>query len=200
MTSRPPPTPAPSRPAVFLDRDGTIIKHVHYLSDPEQVLLLPGAPEALRRLHDSGFACVVVTNQSGIGRGMYTLDRLAAVHDEMVRLLAAEGVILDGIYFCPEAPGSDDPTLVDHPDRKPGPGMLHKAAADLSLDLAASWMVGDMISDALAGNNAGCLGSLLIRTGKPLPEPSAYPAVPYQTADDLLAAADLILAEVVKSP
>ena len=78
--------------------------------------------------------------------------------------------------------------------------MLKKAASDLSLDLAASWMVGDMISDALAGNNAGCLGSLLVRTGKSLPEPGAYPLAQYQTADDLLAAADLILAEPGKSP
>ena len=200
MTSRPQKTPARSRPAVFLDRDGTIIEHVHYLADPKQVILLPGAAEALRRLHESGFACVVVTNQSGVGRGMYSLDRLAAVHDEMIRLLDAEGVVLDGIYFCPEAPKFDDPTLVDHPDRKPGPGMLKKAASDLSLDLAASWMVGDMISDALAGNNAGCLGSLLVRTGKSLPEPGAYPLAQYQTADDLLAAADLILAEPGKSP
>jgi len=187
----------PMRPAVFLDRDGTVIAHVHYLSDPADVRLLPGAAEALAKLRAAGFACVLVTNQSGIGRGMYTEERLRQVHAEMTRQLAIFGVSLDGIYFCPEAPvgEGDDPTVIDHPDRKPGPGMLMRAARELGLDLSASWMIGDMISDVLAGINAGCLGSILVRTGKRLPEPGDYPGVVYQTADDLRAAAALILEE-----
>jgi D-glycero-D-manno-heptose 1,7-bisphosphate phosphatase len=188
------PQAPPARPAVFLDRDGTVIAHVHYLSDPADVRLLPGAARAIARLRASGFACVVVTNQSGIGRGMYTEERLHQVHEEMARQLEGEGVNLDGVYFCPEAPAGDDPTEVDHPDRKPGPGMLVRAARELRLDLAASWMVGDMISDALAGVNAGCRGSVLVRTGKALPAEGTYPGVAYHTADDLAAAAELILA------
>ena len=102
---------------------------------------------------------MLVTNQSAIGRGMLTEDRLDLIHDEMNRQLAAAGAALDAIYYCPEAPAGDDRTVVEHPDRKPGPGMLLRAAAELGLDLGASWMVGDMISDVLAGLNAGCRGA-----------------------------------------
>jgi D-glycero-D-manno-heptose 1,7-bisphosphate phosphatase len=183
-----PPAPGRGRPAVFLDRDGTIIEDVPYLSDPAHVRLLPGAAGALRRLREAGFACVVVTNQSGVGRGLFREDAVHEVHDAMARKLAAEGVTLDAVYCCFEAPAGDDLTAVDHPDRKPGPGMLLRAARELGLDLAASWMVGDKLSDALAGVNAGCRGSVLVRTGKPLPPDHGYPA-----CDDLAAAADLIL-------
>ena len=116
------------RPAVFLDRDGTVIEHVHYLSDPALVRLLPGAAEALRRLRRAGFARVLVTNQSAIGRGMLTVERLDQIHAEMDRQLAASGATLDGIYYCPDAPAGDDRTVVEHSDRKPGPGMLLRAA------------------------------------------------------------------------
>ena len=115
----------PPRPAVFLDRDGTLIEHVHYLSDPAKVRLLPGAVEALRGLRDAGYALVLVTNQSAIGRGMLTVETLAEIHAVMERQLAAHDVALDAIYFCPEAPSRDgDRTAIDHPDRKPAPGML----------------------------------------------------------------------------
>lgn len=186
-------TPNAGRPAVFLDRDGTLIAHVHFLSDPAGVRLLPGASVSLKRLREAGFACVVVTNQSGIGRGMFGEAELQAVNEEIARRLAAEGASLDGSYFCPELPSSDDPTVVDHPDRKPGPGMLLRASRELGLDLSASWMVGDMISDVLTGVNAGCRGSVLVRTGKTPPEPDAYPGVEYHSAADLAAAVDLIV-------
>jgi D,D-heptose 1,7-bisphosphate phosphatase len=153
--------PGAQRPAVFLDRDGTIIEHVPYLCDPALVRLLPEAAEALKELHRAGFALVLVTNQSAIGRGMLTENRLEQIHTEMRRQLAACGATIDGIYYCPVAPGSDNRSLVEHPDRKPGPGMLLRAAADLQLDLAASWMVGDLISDVWAGLNAGCRSVLL---------------------------------------
>jgi D,D-heptose 1,7-bisphosphate phosphatase len=153
--------PSAQRPAVFLDRDGTIIEHVPYLCDPALVRLLPEAAEALKELHRAGFALVLVTNQSAIGRGMLTENRLEQIHTEMRRQLAACGATIDGIYYCPVAPGSDNRSLVEHPDRKPGPGMLLRAAADLQLDLAASWMVGDLISDVWAGLNAGCRSILL---------------------------------------
>ena len=105
----PRPAAARTRPAVFLDRDGTLIEHVHYLSDPALVRLLPGAAEALRRLRRAGFACVLVTNQSAIGRGMLTEERLDQIHAEMNRQLAAEGATLDAIYYCPDAPGRRRP-------------------------------------------------------------------------------------------
>ena len=146
------------RPAVFLDRDGTIIASVHYLADPELVRLIDGAARAIRALRSAGYAIVVVSNQSAVGRGMLSVERLFEVHDAMCRQLAEAGASLDGFYFCPAVPASDDRTAVDHPDRKPAPGMLLRAAIDLDLDLSRSWMIGDMVSDVLAGRNAGCMG------------------------------------------
>ncbi len=181
------------KPAVFLDRDGTIIESVHYLSDPRDVRLIPGAARSIQSLRKAGFVCVVVTNQSAIGRGMFTEDQLVLIHDEMNRQLADEGTKVDAIYFCPEAPSGDDRTTIEHTDRKPGPGMLYRAAHDLNLDLNASWMVGDMISDVHAGLNAGCKGSILVRTGLGLRETEARAEIEYQATDDIAAAAELIL-------
>ena len=181
------------RAAVFLDRDGTLIEQVHYLSDPARVRLLPATAPALRRLRAAGYACVVVTNQSAIGRGMLTEAVLQQIHDEMNRQLSAEGVAVDAIYHCPEAPAGDDRTAIEHGDRKPAPGMLIRAAEELDLDLGSSWMVGDMISDLLAGINARCRGSILVRTGKGLSESEAALDIAYEVADDLADAADTIL-------
>jgi histidinol-phosphate phosphatase family protein len=153
------------KPAVFLDRDGTTIEQVHHLTDPRDVALIPGSAGAIVSLRARGYACVVVTNQSVIGRGMLDEADLAKVHAEMNRQLAAAGTEVDAIYFCPVAPAQKDQTVVEHPDRKPGPGMLIRAAREHSLDLAASWMVGDNISDVLSGRNAGCRASILVRTG-----------------------------------
>ena len=151
------------RSAVFLDRDGTIIEHVHYLRDPADVKLVHGAGEALRMFQDCGFACVVVTNQSAIGRGMLTEAELVVIHEVMAKQLADEGVTLGGIYHCPEKPKTEgDRLAVDHPDRKPGPGMLIRAAEELGIELSQSFMVGDMLSDVYAGWNAGVRGSVLI--------------------------------------
>jgi D-glycero-D-manno-heptose 1,7-bisphosphate phosphatase len=184
--------PPGGRPAVFLDRDGTLIEHVDYLADPALVRLLPGAARALGRLRAAGFALVLVTNQSAIGRGMLTEDGLRAIHEEMGRLLAEAGEALDAIYYCPDAPGGGR-GLVGRDDRKPGPGMLLRAAADLGLDLGASWMIGDTIGDALAGRNAGCLGSILVRTGKPPTAGEAAARREFAVCDDLNSAAELIL-------
>ena len=182
------------RAAIFLDRDGTVIEHVHYLSDPALVRLLPGAAEALRRFRRAGFARVLVTNQSAIGRGILTIDRLDEIHAEMNRQLAADGATIDAIYYCPDVPAGDDRTLVENPERKPGPGMLLRAAADLNLDLGASWMVGDLISDVLAGQNAGCR-SILLESGQTAPEEAQALNRQFLTASALAAAADLILAD-----
>lgn len=180
------------RLAVFLDRDGTVIEHVHYIADPAHVRLLPGAAEALRRLRSAGYALVVITNQSAIGRGIITLDQYEAVDAETRRQLDAERVALDGVYHCPEPPEGDDPRVVTHADRKPGPGMLLRAAQELGLDLSRSWMIGDMISDVLAGRNAGCRGSFLVRTGK-RPDERTTGGDGWSIVDDLPAAADAIL-------
>ncbi len=165
------PDSGPPRPAAFLDRAGSLIVEKCYLTRPEQVALLPGVPEGLRRLRAAGFACVVVTNQSAVGRGMMTEADLERVHAELRRQLSAAGAVLDGLYHCP--------AVVEHPDRKPAPGMLLRAARDLRLDLARSWMVGDALRDLLAGRNAGCRGGLFVRTGHApagltLPGPDCY--------------------------
>jgi histidinol-phosphate phosphatase family protein len=182
--------PGPRQPAVFLDRDGTLIEHVPYLADPAIVRLLPGVGPALHRLRGAGFACVVISNQSAIGRGLATHEQVGLVHGELRRQLAEYGTGLDAIYYCPVAPCGDDRTAVEHPDRKPAPGMLHRAANELHLDLEASWMVGDLISDVLAGRNAGCR-ALLVQTGQGRAEAEAHPDVP--ACADLSDAVDLIL-------
>ena len=184
------------RPAVFLDRDGTVIENVPYLSDPDRVRPFPETIPALRRLQEAGYALVVVTNQSAIGRGLIDRDQLAAVNDAMTRRFAEGGVTLDGIYYCPEVPSAGDRTTVDHPDRKPGPGMLLRAAKELDLDLGSSWMVGDMISDVLAGVNAGCRGTILVETGHGVADHEAGIDAGHRVAPGLAAAADLILAPV----
>jgi D-glycero-D-manno-heptose 1,7-bisphosphate phosphatase len=147
------------RPAVFLDRDGTLIEDRHYLADPALVRILPGVAQGLRRLRTAGFVCVVVTNQSGIGRGMFAEADYHRVHAEMIRQLAAEGATLDAAYFCPAAPAAEGAD--ERPDRKPAPGMLLRAAADLELDLTRSWTIGDAPRDVEAGRRAGCRGILV---------------------------------------
>jgi D-glycero-D-manno-heptose 1,7-bisphosphate phosphatase len=181
---------AERRAAVFLDRDGTIIEDVPYLSDPAGIRFLPGAIESLARLRRAGFARVLATNQSGIGRGLFTEARLAEIHAEFETRLAAVGASLDAIYHCPAAPPEDGEP--DCPDRKPAPGMLLRAALELEIDLVASWMVGDKMSDVQAGLAAGCRSILLRPGGDP---DTAGEAVAYQTAPDIAAAVELILAE-----
>ena len=180
------------RPAVFLDRDGTLIQEVNYLSDPDQVRILPGVAEALRRLRAGGYARVVVTNQSAVGRGMITRERLHEIHESMYRILDEQNAAVDAVYFCPDAPDPDGQPVADDAHRKPGAGMLRAAAADLGLDLEASWMVGDQIGDLIAGDRAGCRGAILVQTGQGL-KGNDEPDVPYMVASDLLAASDIIL-------
>lgn len=175
------------KPALFLDRDGTVIREVHYIADPAKVELLPGAADAIARMQRAGHACVLVSNQAGVGRGLISPQACDDVQAEVERQLRQAGVTLDGWYFCPAAPTTQDRTAIDHPDRKPAPGMLLRAARDLGLDISRSWMVGDMISDILAGRNAGCAGSFLVRTGHgKRSEPEAGPCAD-QVFDDLAA-------------
>lgn len=181
------------RSAVFFDRDGTLIEHVHYLVDPAQVRIIESAPEAVRLLQSAGYACVVVTNQSVVGRGMLSAEGLDAVHAEMNAQFAAHGVRLDAIYSCTSVPKSDSRSEIEDPFRKPGPGMLLAAARDLTLNLESSWMVGDMLSDILAGRNAGCRGCILVRTGKGLATADVPSPAIDCVVDDVLAASRLIV-------
>lgn len=181
------------RPAVFLDRDGTIIEEKNYLADPEDVRILPGVAEALRNLRAGGFARIVVTNQSAVGRGMITEERLHEIHEAMHHRLHEQGAAVDAVYYCPDAPALDDASEDKNSKRKPGAGMLRAAAADLGLDLSSSWMIGDQIGDLLAGNRAGCVGSILVGTGKGLSAEGASREVPHLAAKDLLAASEMIL-------
>jgi D,D-heptose 1,7-bisphosphate phosphatase len=144
--------------AVFLDRDRTIIEDPGYINEPSAVKLLPGAGLAVKGLRQGGYLAVVVTNQSGIARGLLTEELLEKVHGEMRRQLAATaGAHLDAIYYCPFHPeGTVEPYAVESPDRKPQPGMLLRAAKDLDIDLSASWMIGDSPRDIEAGQRAGC--------------------------------------------
>jgi len=158
--------------AVFLDRDGTIIEEREYLSDPAGVVLYPGVAPALRQLQDAGLLLFIVTNQSGIGRGYYTLEDMVAVNQRVQELLAQEGVAIRKVYFAPEAP--EQPSR----GRKPSPQFLFDARDEFNLDLARSYFIGDKLSDVECGWNAGVRMSLLVRTGygadaeKQLTEPS----------------------------
>jgi D-glycero-D-manno-heptose 1,7-bisphosphate phosphatase len=153
------------RPAVFLDRDGTLNEEVDYLSDPDRLVMIPGAASAVARLNARGIPVVVVSNQSGIGRGKYGWQDFAAVMSRMGTLLALENARIDAVYASPHhEKGQGDYAVADHPDRKPNPGMLIRAAAEHDLDLAHSWMVGDKAIDLDAGRRAGCRVAL-VRTG-----------------------------------
>jgi D-glycero-D-manno-heptose 1,7-bisphosphate phosphatase len=178
--------------AAFLDRDGTIIEQVHHLVDPADVALIEGAARGIQRLREAGFSCIVVTNQSVIGRGMLDESGLNAIHEVMNEQLAAHGTRVDAIYYCPDAPSQSDRTIAEGLDRKPAPGMLLRAAREHSVDLSASWMIGDSVSDVLAGRNAGCRASVLVRSGHGERYVERRESYDYLT-DDLESAAQLIL-------
>ena len=142
--------------AVFLDRDGTVIEHVHYLRDPAAVTIPEGAAGALKQLHESGFLLVLVSNQSLVGRGLGTIEDVEAVNARTVELLARESVTLDAVKYCPHTPEDGCPC------RKPQPGMLLEAAKELDIDVARSAMIGDNPTDVEAGRNAGCGLNILL--------------------------------------
>jgi len=153
------------RPAVFLDRDGTINEERNYLHRIEDFQLIPGAAEALKRLQDAGYLLVVVSNQSGVARGYFGLAEVDRLNRHMVECLQNFSVELDGIYICPHHPSAGAGEFLRDCDcRKGRPGMLLQAAQELGIDLARSWMIGDKRSDIEAGVAAGCR-SLLVRTG-----------------------------------
>jgi D-glycero-D-manno-heptose 1,7-bisphosphate phosphatase len=177
------------RRCVFLDRDGVINEEVDYLHDPDRVVLVGGAAEAIAALGRAGLAVVVVTNQAGIARGMYTERELAAVTARIGELLGRAGGRLDATYFCPHHPeaGVGAGKLACR-CRKPAPGMLEQAAAELGLDLARSAIVGDKATDLEAGRAAGC-AAVLVRSGHGAREEARLEALAADAVFDSLAAA-----------
>jgi D-glycero-D-manno-heptose 1,7-bisphosphate phosphatase len=174
--------------AVFLDRDGTLVVEKNYLSDPNQIVILPGAPEALNRLQSAGFKLFIVTNQSGIGRGYYTLKDMHRVNAHLQEELAQHGVRFEKIYFAPEAP--EEPSR----GRKPSPQFLFDARDEFDIDLSQSYMIGDKLIDLECGWNAGVRKSILVRTGygASLEPRSVEKLADSVVVDDLTAAATWI--------
>jgi len=188
------PVSGPTRPTLFLDRDGVVVVDRHYLSDPASVELVRGAGGAMARAQAAGFQLIGMSNQSGLGRGKFGPEQLAAVMTRLDEILDEEGTGFDGFYYCPHAP--EDGCRC----RKPAPGLFHEAAGRFSWDPVRSWMVGDKAADVAFGRNAG-LGSILVRTGYGVGEENTVreawaddPRVFIE--DDLASAVDLILSQL----
>ena len=185
---------APPKRAVFLDRDGTLVEETGYLCDPAEVRLLPGAVEALKLLREAGFALLVVTQQSGLARGYYTLDEYGEVARCIDRLLAEHGITLDASMFCPHHPEFTGECRC----RKPATGMHKEASERLGLDPSISYFIGDKVRDLLPALELGGEG-ILVRTGYGLREEEVLSPA-FSVADDLLEAAHLILDPHVPDP
>jgi D-glycero-D-manno-heptose 1,7-bisphosphate phosphatase len=168
-------------PAVFMDRDGTIMEDTHYCCNPKDVRIFPGVTEALRRVKSGGFKLIVITNQSGIGRGLFTLDQYCAVEAELLRQLG--GGLIDATYYCPDVPGQPSNC------RKPAPGMVVQARRDHQIDLSRSFLVGDKEIDVECAHNAG-VRAIRVRTGieRDITETAAD-----WIADDLPGAVEIIM-------
>lgn len=173
------------RQFVILDRDGTIIVERHYLSDPLQIEILPGAVRGLRQLLAMGLGLVIVTNQSAVGRGFFDEAHLDLIHRRLCELLKAEGIQIEGIYFCPHLPNDDCSC------RKPRPGMAERAAKELGFDLQASFVIGDKPADIELGRKVGAT-TFLVRTGYGADFAGDPTVNPDYIADDLSAAAQTI--------
>jgi D-glycero-D-manno-heptose 1,7-bisphosphate phosphatase len=182
--------------AVFLDRDGTLIAEKNYLSRPEDVNIFPATPAGLKRLGDAGFRLFLVSNQSGVGRGYFTLADVDNVNQHLGRELARDGVRFEKIYIAPEKP--DEPSH----GRKPSPQFLFDARDEFGLDLADSFMIGDKLSDLECGWNAGVKRSILVRTGygAELERESPDQISRAVVVDDLQGAADWILKNEFRIP
>ena len=188
----------PGRPAVFIDRDGCLTEEVGYVNHVSRIRLLPRTAAAVRRLNEAGVPAVMATNQSGIAKGYFDQEVLDAAHAELRRQLAAGGARLDGLYVCTHHPGEGAPPYRAHCEcRKPRPGLLHRAAADLDLDLGASVMVGDKISDVAVGHAVGAAGVLVLTgygRGEWEHQRQRWTDKPDHVAEDLLDAVEWALA------
>lgn len=187
-----------ARPAVFIDRDGTVTEEVGYVNHPRRLRLLPRSAQAIRRLNEAGIAAVLVTNQAGVARGYFSEEVLQAVNASLVAQLKDEGAHLDGLYVCPHHPTEGAPPYRQDCDcRKPRPGLLHRAAADHGLDLGRSTLVSDRPSDLLAARAVGA-AAVLVLTGYGLGEweyrRASLPVEPDHVAEDLLGAVEWVIA------
>ena len=175
--------------AVFLDRDGTIMEEKHFLHRPEEVVIFPFASAALKKLQAAGFKLFIVSNQSGVGRGLFTMEDVERVHQHLLREFERDGVLFEKIYVAPEAP--DVPSR----GRKPSPRFLFDARDEFGVDLAQSYMIGDRLVDLECGWNAGVKKSLLVRTGygSGVERDSAEKLTSAIVVDNLAVAADWIV-------
>src|SRR5437879_8215109 len=169
-------------PAIFVDRDGTIMQDVDYCSDPQEVKIFPGVREALRRLKSNGFKLIIITNQSGIGRGFFTIKQYRAVEAEVLQQLV--DALIDATYFCPDIPGQHSSC------RNPAPGMIVEATREHQIDLFGSFLIGDKEIDIECGHNAG-VRTIRVKTG---PQSDTTDSKADWIAEDLLAATEIILA------
>ena len=153
--------------AVFLDRDGTVVEDAGYLDDSEGLVIYGEALDAVQLIREVGMRVVVVTNQSGLARGLFSEKTLHEIHDGLREAFLHQGSPLDAIYFCPHHPQADVAQYRRHCNcRKPEPGLLRRAAEALGIDLARSYMIGDKLSDIVAGHRAGCKAAILVETGQ----------------------------------
>jgi D-glycero-D-manno-heptose 1,7-bisphosphate phosphatase len=158
--------PAPGRPALFLDRDGAVVQETGYLHRAKDIRVIPGAAKVIVAANQRSVPVIMVTNQSGIGRGYYGWTEFKSVQDAIIALLAADGATIDAIYACAHHPEAEGVLAhPNHPARKPNPGMLLQAASDLALDLKSSWLVGDKADDIETAKRAGIAGALQVATG-----------------------------------
>jgi histidinol-phosphate phosphatase family protein len=179
--------------AVFLDKDGTLIEDIPYNVDPAAIRLAPGAGEALCRLAAAGYKLLVVTNQSGVARGLFAEAALQGVEARMAALLAEYGAQFDGFYYCPHYPGGAvREYAIECTCRKPAPGLLLRAAAEHGIDLRQSWLIGDILNDVEAGRRAGCR-TVLLDNGNETEWELTPMRQPHHIAPNLLAAAEWIV-------
>ena len=181
----------PKMAAVFLDRDGTIIEDRDYLHKPEEVVILPGVTEALRRLQEAGFLLIMITNQSGVGRGLFSMADVERVHEHLFNQLARDKVSIRKIYVAPEAPEQLSR------GRKPSPQVLFDARDEFGIELSESYMVGDKLIDLECGWNARVKKSILVRTGYGSKVEQSAPGKLHDAivVDDFTGAASWILRE-----
>ena len=185
------------KPAVFMDRDGTVNEQMGYINHLDRFVLLPGAGKAIRLLNEAGYLTIIVSNQSGVARGYFPVDLVYRVHDKMNALIKEEGAVLDGIYFCPHYPDGKIPPYGMKCDcRKPGIGLINKASASFDIDMENSHVIGDRCSDIEMAHKAGLKG-IMVKTGYGMGDLEyVFPKLPFQpfhVAEDLLDAVKWIL-------